>query len=373
MGTSATMAGGVTALDRKSVIAKVASQFFGSTFGQDQIIEESLQALSGDLEPVEGSELAKSVTSRSFANTTPATVVGDPLFVWVEKNLALKWEEGRYRRATARSLEEMARALYEACGVGTETGRAALVTLFQHITTLNKQIESENTQSLGRKPFLLPFKIHQFLSQSGAIRLSLHGGEERIVDFDDLPFGERGGKSYPLFPVVFSRASGTPFLCLKRNATEGSWEPRDFNETTPDDQGSSPWQDGYLVTDHNCWNPEEEIEALPGEYVQVKAGKTQLTKEYALKFPQEVSFDECGHVGPVGTYSRKGWFLPVGFPYDPTSGELYHHQTSEFTKLTRLGLEGRSTATSVLTLGILQSMKRLGFGGSDTKVMSFTD
>ena len=51
-----------------------------------------------------------------------------------------------------------------------------------------------------------------------------------------------------------------------------------------------------------------------------------------------------------------GWYLPVGFIYDPTSGDIYHHQTSEYSKLSRIGLEGRSTTTTVLSLGILDSM-----------------
>ncbi|MFH2115712.1 MAG: WYL domain-containing protein [Spirochaetota bacterium] len=47
LGTSATMAGGASASERKQKVAEVATAFFGDTFTADQVVEESLRAISG--------------------------------------------------------------------------------------------------------------------------------------------------------------------------------------------------------------------------------------------------------------------------------------------------------------------------------------
>ncbi|MBP5447858.1 MAG: DEAD/DEAH box helicase, partial [Treponema sp.] len=54
MGTSATIASGGTAEERKAEVAKVASLFFGQKFETKQIIEESLKSISKGSKPFDG-------------------------------------------------------------------------------------------------------------------------------------------------------------------------------------------------------------------------------------------------------------------------------------------------------------------------------
>jgi hypothetical protein len=65
--------------------------------------------------------------------------------------------------------------------------------------------------------------------------------------------------------------------------------------------------------------------------------------------------------------------MPAKLLFDPTCGAQYTPQTSESTKLTRLGSEGRSTSTTILSFSILHRLEANGFGFSDQKLLSFTD
>lgn len=58
---------------------------------------------------------------------------------------------------------------------------------------------------------------------------------------------------------------------------------------------------------------------------------------------------------------------------DPTAGIIYDLKTNENTKLMRLGNEGRSTATTIISFAILQSLHDNGIPPHMQKVLSFTD
>ena len=154
-------------------------------------------------------------------------------------------------------------------------------------------------------------------------------------------------------------------------------EPRDFNDYWVSEEEKDSLEFGYLLADEDAWKPDEDLLNLPQEYVKEDGGKASLKKEYRAKFPLPIAYL------PDGSFSDSdganipgalhGWYLPVGFIYDPTSGDLYHHQTSEYSKLARVGLEGRSTTTTVLSLSIIESMRKLGFEQTDIKLLSFSD
>ncbi len=59
--------------------------------------------------------------------------------------------------------------------------------------------------------------------------------------------------------------------------------------------------------------------------------------------------------------------------FDPTSGVIPHRDTRDMTKLSQLGAEGRSTATSICSYAILTQMAAHQFPVRDQKLLSFTD
>ncbi|MEI6387770.1 MAG: DEAD/DEAH box helicase [Spirochaetota bacterium] len=376
MGTSATMAGGASAAERKAKVAEVATTFFGSPFSADQVIEESLRAMSGDSGDPDSVELSKAVGRPLVAETRDETIATS-MFRWHERNMALSTDGSHYQRGPAKTVEEVASLL--ALASGKEAGHCSeyLRGFFGRLAEINIATVQENEQFGKRTPLILPFKLHQFIAQSASICVSLNRGGDRLIDFDGLPSKKVGQSDVPLFPVVFNRVSGLPFLCVIKNRVDSKLEARDFNDSFIPDESKESVEFGYVLADENAWNPEEDLNNLPQDYVKEEGGRLVLKKEYRSKFPSKI------HYLPDGTYVEgdvtsipgafSGWYLPVGFIYDPTSGDLYHHQTSEYSKLSRVGLEGRSTTTTVLSLSILETMGNLGFEASDTKVLSFSD
>src|SRR5262245_38737994 len=68
-----------------------------------------------------------------------------------------------------------------------------------------------------------------------------------------------------------------------------------------------------------------------------------------------------------------GWFMKAPLLFDPTAGVFFDTKTSEGTKLTKLGSEGRSTSTTIATFSILNQLSDAGFKQEDQKLLSFTD
>jgi hypothetical protein len=58
---------------------------------------------------------------------------------------------------------------------------------------------------------------------------------------------------------------------------------------------------------------------------------------------------------------------------DPTSGVVFDSKVHEFTKLMRLGNEGRSTATTITALSTIKALNEQGVDSSLQKLLSFTD
>ena len=70
----------------------------------------------------------------------------------------------------------------------------------------------------------------------------------------------------------------------------------------------------------------------------------------------------------------KGYFIPVKLRIDPTAGIIYEDaKTNENTKLMSLGNEGRSTATTITSFAIINSLFEQGENAKDQKLLSFTD
>ena len=65
--------------------------------------------------------------------------------------------------------------------------------------------------------------------------------------------------------------------------------------------------------------------------------------------------------------------MPSPLMFDPTSGSIYEAQTAEWTKVMKLGGEGRSTATTVLSFETITQLQQFGEASEKQKLLSFTD
>ena len=168
---------------------------------------------------------------------------------------------------------------------------------------------------------------------------------------------------------MFSRATGYPFICV--SLIEGQLLPREFRTHDVEDESATS---GYLIVGDDIWDPAQDQFYLPTAWVQTRRnGQFVPHKRYKDRFPRKLYFDEMGNCSEEQTMKYWGWFMPTPLLFDPTGGVFYDPKTSEGTKLTRLGSEGKSTSTTIMAFLILDSLVNNGYSLQDQKLLSFTD
>lgn len=368
IGTSATMVSGGTLKEQREIIAKVATIFFGNEFKEDQIISESIiRSLNKD--EVSRQELLSAIVAPIKPDYE--FLKSNSLIQWLEQKIALTVKEGINVRNKPKTLQQIASELVEACGTDDAKAKAAIVSALDSLSIYNA------TKSSDSKP-ILPFKIHQFISQTGSVYLSLDDQETRLITLDPgALITTEDERKKPIFPIVFSRESGAEFICVTKSAAEKKLLPREFTDwTSSEDEQMDGTERGYLLTDVTAWDPEIDIENLPEAWLKRNSsGKiTGFEKKVSKRAPQRIWYDEFGNFSDQpGSQNKEGWFMPYKLLFDPTSGSFYDAKTNDGTKLTKLGSEGRSTATTTLTFAMLKELAMSGFAVEKQKVLSFTD
>src|SRR5262249_6957390 len=90
--------------------------------------------------------------------------------------------------------------------------------------------------------------------------------------------------------------------------------------------------------------------------------------------PQPLFAKPTGEVlNQGGDGAEPCWYLTRPFMLCLCCGEAYTGRDREFRKLAQLSSEGRSTATTLLTLSTITTMRRTNFEPGAQKVLSFTD
>ncbi|MCS7000112.1 MAG: DEAD/DEAH box helicase [Candidatus Kapabacteria bacterium] len=347
IGTSATMVAHprATADDRRQSVAEFASRFFGHPFSSADVIEETLVPFSEGGEP--SAEELRAALQEPLP-TNPDAFRRHALVRFVEYHLGIEAEEGgRYRRRPPRPLSEVAAQLAQMAGIEQEQAAERL----RHILVAGTAADPQTG-----KP-LLAFKLHQFISQGGALYATLEHRAERQFSLDGQLHAD-GGKLF--VPVKFCRICGQEYYHVLRK--EHGVEPYPVGSVP-----AAGEQSGYLMLapDDGDWSPEQ----LPGEWFDERG---RLRPTWRDRVPQEV------WVSPSGTLSReagagrvKMWWQPEPFSLCLNCGEFYTAHEREFTKLASLSSEGRSSATTMLATALLRHAQSTGAARS--KLLSFTD
>ena len=367
IGTSATMVSGGSIEEQKRKVADVAALLFGRTFDTDQIIHETL-ARCFNYEGVLPSEIILKKTL-----SEPVDKGGDldklksyPTAVWLENRIALAEKDGILVRNIPCRFHEIVDALVDDSACKPEQCVEHLTNLMQWIATINiKYGSSLHTY--------LPFRLHQFISQTGSVYTTLEQDAEREITLEPGPYKMDANKKRPLFPNVFSRGSGHPFICVSKNKGKGMLEPREFKIGM--DDGDESYDDGYIIVGDEVWNPVDDLEQLPDAWLRFnKKGEiTKVDKKYEARIPSIIYYDEEGHFSHKKPMKYRAWYMPAPLLFDPTSGVFFDSRTSESTKLAKLGSEGRSSSTTLLSVSLLRELAKAGMPEKDQKLLSFTD
>ena len=391
IGTSATMVSGDSIGEPKKVVADFASLIFAEQFSVDQIVDENLQAstsFSGkypttfDLQEAIHQPIPKDGNEQTFRDNILAQ--------WVESSIALMIDEaGKIRRNKPLPLKDIVEKLaHDANETDLEKCKSALLYLFEWSENLN-------IRNSAKRQSFLPFKIHQFVSQTGNVYVTLEGRKERVITLEDgLYVKLESGDEKNIYPVLFSRYSGFDFICVKKNFIERRLEPRsprDLPEriTKTELSGNKAegrqkriltdedFEAGYLLipeNDEELWN-DELIENLPDTWWKIKKGMITIDNYYEYRIPRLIYFNNQGKFSNEPEYglNMKGWFISAPLVFDPTSGVVFDLRTNENTKLMRVGNVGKSTATTITTFSILNGQHVQKVQKEKQKVLSFTD
>ncbi|MBN1981029.1 MAG: DEAD/DEAH box helicase [Chitinivibrionales bacterium] len=368
IGTSATMVSGGTLDEQRKTVADVSSKIFGIAIRPEQIVMESLVRCFEEPSDsgVAQTLLAKALHTAINKAAPEHALKSHILAVWLENCVALEVRENILVRRKPISLSEIVEKLAQDSGVDSTVCRTKIVELLEWIAHVN-------SQKRNLKYSYLPFRLHQFISQTGIVYISLGSYEgRRFVSLDPALCKQQGETCVPVFPTVFSRFSGQPFVSVVKNEKKKKFGARDFQEVF--EENADDLTEGYLILDHNGWNPEEDFDYLPDSWGRFdKKGAFRINKDVLPRLPQKVYYDKDGNFSYTDEYEQWGWFMPSPLLFDPTAGIFFHGGTSESTKLSRLGSEGRSTSTTVLSFTILKHLMNYGFEHQDQKLLSFTD
>jgi superfamily II DNA/RNA helicase len=368
IGTSATMVSGGSIEQQRQKVATVASRIFGCTFKSEQIITEKLVQCFNSLTTPKytKSDLIESLRLDMNKNGSEESLKTFPLAIWLENSVALETRDGILIRRPPMTISEIVAKLSIESGYTESQCREKLFQLLEWISILNTSKENQ-------KYSFLPYRLHQFISQTGTVFVSLgkHEGK-RYVTLDPAICKQQGDSCIPLYPVVFSRYSGYPFACVTKDERSQKFLARDFGEILEENEENLT--EGYLILEQKAWDPDEDSDSLPDSWGRFdKSGTFKINKDFAARLPQKIYFDNSGNFSDTDKYENWGWFMPSPLLFDPTAGIFFYAHTSEGTKLSRLGSEGRSTSTTVLSFSILKQLIQYGYPYKDQKLLSFTD
>lgn len=372
IGTSATMATSDTLLEQRLDVAKVARTVFGKKFEEHQIIDEEFELGFEKLNEAEKkSRLTEELESNFETKDGEEVLKQNALGAWLELEIGLQEKEGKFVRRKPQTLTSISEQLSSITGKDI----ALCSQKIKEFLKWAERINIQNTKSGIRRTYL-PYKLHQFISQTGSVHVTLKPPQKRDPNSDILLdagyYTVEDGESVPLFPVVFSRTSGHEFICVNLNEGERKLEPRDFNEHTTEEDIENNVSSGYILFDHDepIWK-DEYLAELPDSW---KKKDGELNKKNAHKVPSPIWVDQNGYFSlnkQAGSF--EAWFIPAPLPFDPTSGAFFHGSSSEYTKLTKLGSEARSTATSIISQSVIRTLKKANYGKGASKLLSFTD
>jgi ATP-dependent helicase YprA (DUF1998 family) len=374
IGTSATMISSEAASlqQQKIEVAKVGSLIFGTDIKSEQIINEYLVRSIGKNVEVSPSSVALSVKDVIDLNWSFSEFEKYPTANWLEENIALEKREGSLIRRKPTTIKAISKQLSDYCLMDYDLCEMHILTLLEWANTLNSsQLKEKN---------YLPYRIHQFIAQTGSIYATLGDQNTRELFMDAGLYAENSETF--IFPLVFSRTSGHEFYCANINLSKGKILPSEFYDIVDDEENedSDITSSGYIFIQHNedvepIWDEDRDIQDFPESWFNPvrRDGSRTLNKKKKNRIPRKIYFDKQGNFSFDEEKEYEGWFITSPLLFDPTSGHLFDHQTAEWTKLMKLGGEGRSTATTVLSFETITKLHEFGESIEKQKLLSFTD
>lgn len=382
IGTSATIAGAGSRSESLQEVAEVASAIFGAPLTANEVIDETLDQMT--LGSPTREALAGRLSGPPDYPTEHATFIGDPLAGWVERRLGIEiLEDGRAVRARPRNLDEAAAMLSAETGVPEKACREHLQqVLMAGFRTVNPET--------GMPVFA--FRLHQFISRGDTVYTSVEASNVRYRTLNAQQFVPEppGDRSRILLPLAFCRECGQDYYVVDwdqrtqqlsdrrggrgKELRGGELKARDVSSRSdPDDDSVIS---GYVALASGLdWTGDPED--FPEDWLETGPdGFPRLQRSYRNLEPKSVRVAPDGKCSPGSALPGiDAWFVFAPFRVCIRCGVSYSgSQRSDIGKLAELATEGRSTATTVLSLSIVRALREAdGIPATACKLLSFTD
>ncbi len=373
VGTSATLASEGTYTEQQAQIAAVGSQLFGSSVNPEHVVGETLRRatiLSKDADALLHDLITAVAQGETLvAPTDYAAFVAHPLSIWIEDKFGLRDVDGRLVRQQPRSIKGDGGAaveLSELTGIDVET----CAQVIQYWLLAGYQCAPNPIT--GFSPFA--FRLHQFISPGDTVYSTIEAEDQRYLSLRGQQFVP-GDRDRVLFPLCFCRECGQEYYSVRLVKTEENQRtrvtPRVFSDRLADDDSEA----GYLyIGSHKPWPQADkdiiESEYLPDDWLEERNGVQRIRSHRRKQLPQHVNVLGSGDIDETG---QSCVYVPVPFMFCLNCGVSYGSRQGDFGKLATLSSEGRSSATTLLSLSAIRSLKVSDLEKHAQKLLSFTD
>ncbi len=379
VGTSATLAGEGTFDEQQVEVANVASLLFGAPVKPESVIGETLRRATPARDADEPEFLAE-VTTRLTDNgyRIPEDYEGfirDPLAIWIESTFGLTTEaaSGRLRRSQPRSIAGEK-------GAALELSRLTGIPENQAIQAIQECLLAGYRCKKTGSPFpVFAFRLHAFISRGETVYTSIETDSERYITLEGQQFVPND-RNRVLLPLAFCRECGQEFYVVKAFSDKKSGEKvyarRELNEVYSDED--KEFESGFLYRNvENPWPTDERmiVDSLPDDWIENFKGSDRVRRNRQGDLPQPIRVNSLGQSVLDKDSGLEFFYIRTPFHFCPHCGVAYGaRQTSDFSKLTTLGSEGRSTATTILSMASVRHLRREGsLPVKAQKLLSFTD
>ncbi len=369
VGTSATMASEGAVTDRNRVVAEVASRLFGSKVRPENIVTETLErATASDVTPTR-QVLGKAVTDGVPTTAAHEDLRSHPVAIWVELNLGLEKEDGRpegklVRCVRPKTLRQAAESLADETGLPADQCESYLARFL---------LLAFRTKDGNGKP-LFAFRLHQFIAGAGNLFSTLEPAHRRYLTVNGQQF-KPGERDKLLYNAVFCRECGQeyfPVWATLENRRPMAISPRELSGRS--NEGDDVQFGFYMPDPEGQFDPSAFEDHFPEEWLDFDHGDARLKPYYGRYRPTLLKVNTRGESSTEG---MPGWYIPGSFRFclHPECGVSYDGSVrSDLTKLSSLSSEGRSSATTMLTLVSLRYLLGAeGLGKEARKLLGFSD
>lgn len=373
VGTSATMATDGPADTIPSRVADIASRIFGTPVAAEDVVSETLRRATTTV-GFTGDRAPPHLLNAIVDNDPPSTLedfCASPLAGWIESRFGLHVDAG-----TGQLVRQRPNAISGKAGAAQALAAFTGIEQDQCELAIRSYLLAGAQITLADKPApLFAFRLHQFISRGDTVWTTAELPKTRHLALRKQ-VSVPGEENRRLFPLAFCRECGQEYYRVDRVRDDGGTErflPRDEYEPTENAESGF-----FYASEIHPWptKQDEILLRVPDDWKELRADGSEKLKSRA-PVPEHVGLATDGTLCDVQTTGcLQGVFFPTPFRMclNPDCAVAYNaRQRSDRLKLNTLGVDTRSTATTVLALRSVIELKKTDLDKQAQKLLSFTD